>query len=153
MRFITRSIIVNGEERSVTAPAEMPALWVLRDKCDLTGVRYGCGVGVCRACTVLVGDDAVTACTLPFEQLGERPITTVEGLSPSGVSPLQKAWLDQRVPQCGYCQAGMLMAAEALKRQNPSPNDLAIDNAIENICRCGTYPRIRKAIHQAMEKR
>lgn len=149
VQIITQTITVNGQRRSVTAPADMPLLWVLRDKLGLTGVRYGCGVGVCRACTILIGDDAFTACTFPFAAMGEQPVTTVEGLSDDGNHPLQQAWLAESVPQCGYCQAGMLMAAEALLRRDPEPDDTAIDDAMPNICRCGTYPRVRKAIRRA----
>ena len=141
---------VNGESRTVDVPAEMPLLWVLRDVLDLKGTKFGCGIGQCGACTVQLDGVATRACQTPLSMVGNRKVTTIEGLSPDGSHPLQKAWQDLDVPQCGYCQAGQLMAAAALLARNPKPTDAQIDAAMSgNICRCATYLRIRQAIHQA----
>jgi len=142
-------IEVNGESHTVEVDGETPLLWVLRDYLGLTGTKFGCGVGLCGACTVHLNGGVVRSCLVPFESaLGTR-ITTIEGLSRDANHPLQRAWLEDNVPQCGYCQAGMLMAASALLREHNNPSDEQIDRYITNICRCGTYPRIRAAIHKA----
>jgi isoquinoline 1-oxidoreductase alpha subunit len=144
------AFIVNGAAVSVDAPADMALLWVLRDKLGITGPKYGCGVGVCRACTCHLDGAAFTPCTMTIDKLpaGAR-ITTIEGLADGDVlHPVQQAWLDLDVAQCGYCQAGQIMAAAALLATTPNPTDAQID-AIENVCRCGTYPRVRAAIKLA----
>lgn len=142
---------VNGERRQVDVPAEMPLLWVLRDIVGLTGTKYGCGIAQCGACTVHVGGKPVRSCVLPVSAVGNRPVTTIEGVgrTPQGKAA-QDAWLAIEVIQCGYCQTGQIMSASALLARNPAPDDAAIDAAMSgNICRCGTYPRIRAAIKQA----
>jgi isoquinoline 1-oxidoreductase subunit alpha len=142
---------VNGEERSVDVPADMPLLWVLRDVIGLTGTKFGCGVAQCGACTVHLNGQAVRSCVLPVSAIGDRAITTIEaiGKTPSG-EKIQKAWLDVDVVQCGYCQSGQIMSAAALLARSPNPSDGDIDAAMSgNICRCGTYVRIRAAIKQA----
>lgn len=142
-------LTVNGAAREVDADPDMPLLWVLRDLLDLKGAKYGCGIAQCGTCTVLVGDAAVRACVTPLGAV-EGPVTTIEGLGAKGLSVLQAAWIDNQVPQCGYCQTGQIMQAAALLRENPKPTDSDIDTAMAgNICRCGTYPRIRAAIHSA----
>ena len=140
---------VNGQPRSVDLDPATPVLWVLRDILGLTGTKYGCGVSLCGACTVLVDGQATRTCVLPVSAIQGKRITTIEGLSPDGSHPLQMAWLAHDVPQCGYCQSGMLMAAAALLQAKPRPTDADIDAAMTNICRCGTYARIREAIHTA----
>mgnify|MGYP001827228726 FL=1 len=141
---------LNGDEVAADAPPEMPLLWVLRDLLGLTGAKHGCGIGQCGACTVQVDGKAVRSCLLPISRASGRSIVTIEGLaSTRGLHPVQRAWIDEQVPQCGYCQPGMIMATAALISENPAPSDAEIDRAITNICRCGTYPRIRRAIHQA----
>ncbi|MGH2600844.1 MAG: (2Fe-2S)-binding protein [Dehalococcoidia bacterium] len=147
MRTFTLS--VNGRSRTVNVPAEMPLLWVLRDTLGLTGTKYGCGIAQCGACTVLLDGEATRSCTMPVSAVGKRAITTIEGLSPDGSHPVQRAWIAEDVPQCGYCQAGQVMAATALLATSPRPSDGEIDRAMTNICRCGTYQRIRQAIHRA----
>ena len=142
-------IHVNGAPHAVTAEPQTPLLWVLRENLKLTGTKFGCGVSQCGACTVLVDGQARRSCTLPVSAVGVAKVTTIEGLSADRSHPLQKAWLAGQVPQCGYCQSGMIMAAAALLRANPKPTDAAIDAAISNICRCGTYGRVRAAIHSA----
>jgi len=143
-------ITVNGKPRTVEAPPEMPLLWVLRDLLGLTGTKYGCGVAQCRACTVHVAGVPIFACQTPISAIGDRPVTTIEGLGAVRLHVLQEAWIAEDVPQCGYCQPGQLMSAAALLASNPSPDDAEIDQAmVANLCRCGTYPRIRKAIHRA----
>jgi aerobic-type carbon monoxide dehydrogenase small subunit (CoxS/CutS family) len=143
-------LVVNGVPREVDAPAAMPLLWVLRDRLGLTGTKYGCGVGICGACTIHLDGRAARACQLAVgDAVGPR-ITTIEGLSPDGSHPVQRAWLEEDVAQCGYCQAGMIMYAAALLRQKPQPTDAEIDAAMsDSVCRCGTYQRIRRAIHLA----
>jgi isoquinoline 1-oxidoreductase alpha subunit len=144
------TLTVNGRSRSVDVPADMPLLWVLRDVLDLKGTKYGCGVAQCGACTVHVNGQPTRSCSTPISSVAGRRITTIEGLSPDGTHPLQRAWQEIDVPQCGYCQAGQLMSAAALLAKTPSPTDADIDAAMGgNICRCGTYVRIRQAIHQA----
>lgn len=147
-------ITVNGQQRTVEAPPEMPLLWVLRDLLGLTGTKYGCGMAQCRACTVHVAGVPTFACQLPLSAVGDQPVTTIEGLAAgpgaARLHVLQEAWIAEDVPQCGYCQPGQLMSAAALLAANPDPDDAAIDQAmVANLCRCGTYPRIRKAIHRA----
>ncbi len=145
-------ITVNGHVNTVDAPADMPLLWVLRDMLDLRGTKYGCGIAQCGACTVHLGGQPVRSCQTTLSMVKEQPITTVEGLSADGSHPVQKAWEELDVPQCGYCQAGQMMSAAALLAKTPSPTDKNIDDAMSgNLCRCGTYIRIRAAIHKAAE--
>ena len=142
-------IQVNGESHTVEVDGDTPLLWVLRDYLGLTGTKFGCGIGLCGACTVHLNEGAIRSCLVPFESaLGTR-ISTIEGLSRDANHPLQRAWLEDNVPQCGYCQAGMLMAAAALLREHSNPSDEQIDRYVTNICRCGTYPHVRAAIHKA----
>jgi len=142
--------MVNGETRSFEAEADTPLLWALRDRLDLPGTKYGCGIGVCGACTVHLDGTAVRSCMLTVSALEGGSITTIEGLSPDGLNALQRAWCDHDVPQCGYCQAGQIMTAAALLRDNPEPTDEEIDTALAgNLCRCGTYTRIRAAVKDA----
>ena len=143
---------VNGQARRVDVAADMPLLWVLRDVLDLPGTKFGCGLGQCGACTVHLNGTAVRSCSLPASAAAAGEVTTIEGLSPDGSHPLQQAWQEIDVPQCGYCQAGQIMAAAALLREHPDPTDAEIDQAMNgNLCRCATYPRIRAAIHRAAE--
>jgi isoquinoline 1-oxidoreductase alpha subunit len=143
-------LIVNGRSATVDAPADMPLLWVIRDILNLRGTKYGCGIGFCGACTVHIGGRAVRSCQTPVAAAENAKITTIEGLSADGSHPVQVAWADVDVPQCGYCQAGQMMSAAALLVKTPSPSDQDIDAAMNgNICRCGTYIRIRQAIHKA----
>ncbi len=141
--------MVNGRARRFDGDPETPLLWVLRDELKLYGTKYGCGAGLCGACTVHVDGQPVRSCQLTAEQAAGAAITTIEGLSSDRSHPVQRAWIAQAVPQCGYCQSGMIMAAVALLQEKPKPTDADIDAAMTNICRCGTYPRVRKAIHQA----
>jgi isoquinoline 1-oxidoreductase subunit alpha len=143
------SISVNGRELDYDADGDTPLLWILRDHLALTGTKFGCGVALCGACTVHVDGRAVRSCSIAVSEIGTRKVTTIEGLSHDRSHPLQKAWIAEQVPQCGYCQSGMIMAAAALLKDKPKPDDADIDAAITNICRCGTYARVRKAIHQA----
>ena len=141
---------VNGKSTVVDVPADMPLLWVLRDVLSLKGTKYGCGIGQCGACTVHLRGRAVRSCQTPVSLAANAPITTLEGLSPDGTHPLQIAWQEIDVPQCGYCQAGQIMSAAALLATTPQPSDTDIDRAMNgNVCRCGTYLRIREAIHKA----
>jgi isoquinoline 1-oxidoreductase alpha subunit len=147
------SLNINGESRTVDVDPDTPLLWVLREAVGLTGTKYSCGLGICGACTVLLDGKAARSCILPVSEVGRREITTVEGLSPAGDHPLQKAWLAEDVSQCGYCQPGQIMAAAALLAENPDPSDEEITAAMsDNLCRCGTYLRIRRAIHRAAEE-
>src|SRR4051812_2637276 len=139
---------VNGEVRDVDVEGEMPLLWVLRDELKLMGTKYGCGVAQCGACTVQVDGQAVRSCVTPVGSLGAKKVVTIEGLGANGLDRVQKAWLDNDVPQCGYCQTGMMMAASALLAKKAKPSDADIDAAMTNLCRCGTYARVKKAIHQ-----
>ncbi len=145
-------ITVNGKQVSVDAEADMPLLWVLREKLGLTGSKYGCGIGICGACTVMVDGQAVRSCVVPLSSLSETtPIVTIEGLSSDNNHPLQQAWKQLDVPQCGYCQPGMIMSAVALLKDNPNPSDDDIDAGVTNICRCGTFNRVRAGIHLAAQ--
>ena len=143
---------INGKSVDVDVDPEMPLLWVLRDVLGLTGTKFGCGMALCGACTVHLGGQAVRSCQTPISAVGEQPITTIEGLSKDRSHPVQQAWIELDVPQCGYCQSGQIMSASALLATTPSPSDADIDAAMAgNICRCGTYQRIRAAIHRAAE--
>ncbi|HLZ98965.1 MAG TPA: (2Fe-2S)-binding protein [Steroidobacteraceae bacterium] len=145
---------VNNRLVDTDAAPDTPLLWVLRDHLGMTGTKFGCGMALCGACTVHLDGVAVRSCVLPLSAAAGRAITTIEGLSPDRSHPVQKAWLEIDVPQCGYCQSGQIMSAAALLQHNPSPTDAEIDAAMSgNLCRCGTYPRIRKAIHRAAELR
>jgi len=147
---MTVTFKVNGQSRTVDVPADMPLLWVLRDVLDLKGTKFGCGIGQCGACTVQINGIPARSCQRAVSRAAGAEITTIEGLSPDGSHPLQVAWRDLDVPQCGYCQAGQLMSAAALLKRNPKPTDDEIDQAMSgNICRCATYLRIRQAIHTA----
>jgi len=141
---------VNGQDREVDAPPDMPLLWVLRDLLGITGVKFGCGMAQCGACTVHLDGKPARACVTPVSAVGERKVLTIEGLSPDGSHPVQKAWAEVDVVQCGYCQSGQIMTAVALLAANPQPTDADIDAALSgNICRCGAYQRIREAVHKA----
>jgi isoquinoline 1-oxidoreductase subunit alpha len=142
-------IKVNGREHVVNVDDDTPLLWVLRDTLSLTGTKFGCGISMCGACTVHLNGAATRSCITPISSVGTASITTIEGLSPSRSHRVQRAWIAEDVPQCGYCQSGMIMAVAALLAQTPQPSDHDIDSAISNICRCGTYDRIRRAIHRA----
>jgi isoquinoline 1-oxidoreductase alpha subunit len=143
------SLKVNGKPVSVDVEPDMPLLWVLRDELGLTGSKYGCGIAACGACTVHIDGQPVRACVMPISAVEGRSVTTIEGLSPNGTHRVQKAWVQLQVPQCGFCQSGMIMAAAALLEQNNSPSDADIDAAMTNLCRCGTYHRVRQAIKVA----
>jgi isoquinoline 1-oxidoreductase alpha subunit len=142
---------VNGKEHTVDVSPDMPLLWVLRDVLGLPGTKYGCGMALCGACTVHLDGEAVRSCVLPVSAAVGKKMVTIEGLSAKEPHPVQKAWIAHQVPQCGYCQSGMVMAVAALLKKNPKPTDADIDAEITNICRCGTYTRIRAAIHAAAE--
>ena len=145
-------LVVNGRPHEVDAPADMPLLWVLRDLVGLTGTKFGCGMAQCGACTVHVDGQPVRSCVTPAASVADKAITTIEGLSKDGTHPVQRAWQEVDVVQCGYCQSGQIMAAAALLKQNPAPSDADIDTAMAgNLCRCGTYQRIRAAVHRAAE--
>src|SRR5688572_31698170 len=143
---------VNGTSHEVDVEPDMPLLWALRDVLGLTGTKYGCGIAQCGSCTVHLDGAAVRSCSLPVSAAAGKQVVTIEGLSPDSSHPVQKAWLALDVPQCGYCQTGMIMAAAALLAKNPNPTDADIDAEITNICRCGTYNRVRRGIHQAADK-
>ena len=142
---------VNGKVHHVNAEEDTPLLWAIRDSIGLTGTKYGCGIQQCGACTVLIKGRAVRSCGVPIREVAGNEITTIEGLSPDSRHPVQMAWVEEQVPQCGYCQSGQIMAASSLLERNPNPTDQEIDRAMLNLCRCGTYPRIRKAIHRASD--
>ena len=142
---------VNGRKVEVDVEAEMPLLWVLRDELGMTGTKFGCGIGQCGACTVLRNGEPLRSCSIQMGDVGTGLITTIEGLSPDGSHPVQKAWVAEQVPQCGYCQSGQILAAVALLSQTPKPTDRQIDEQMTNICRCGTYSGIRSAIHRAAD--
>jgi isoquinoline 1-oxidoreductase subunit alpha len=144
------TLTVNGRRRTVNAAADMPLLWVIRDLLGLTGTKFGCGIGQCRACTVHLDGSATFSCRMPISAAAGHRVTTIEGLSSARLHPVQQAWIDEDVPQCGYCQPGQMMSAAALLAKYPKPTDAQIDEAMMgNICRCGTYNRIRRAIHRA----
>ena len=144
---------VNGSRRRVSLPADTPLLWALRDALGLTGTKYGCGAGLCGACTVHLDGQPIRSCMTPVSAVGDKEVITIEGLSPDGNHPVQRAWIAEDVAQCGYCQAGQIMAAAALLRATRRPTDAQIDDALSgNLCRCGTYQRIRAAVHRAAEE-
>lgn len=146
-------LTVNGERQTVDVPPDMPLLWVLRDFLNLTGTKYSCGIALCGSCTVLLDGEPSRACATPVESVGDREVLTIEGLSTDGDHPLQRAWLSEQTPQCGYCHPGQLLQALALLRRNPHPTDDEIDEYMAgNLCRCGTYQRIRTAIRVAEEE-
>ena len=145
-----QSLMINGTSHQVDVEEEMPLLWVLRDELGYTGTKYGCGRGLCGSCTIHLDGEATRSCMTPIENADEGNIVTIEGLSNDNSHPIQKAWVEHEVSQCGYCQPGQMMTAAALLERNPNPDDEDIDNAMKmNLCRCGTYDRIRKAIHSA----
>ena len=148
---MSTSFSVNGNQRTVDADPSKPLLWVIREDLGLTGTKFGCGIAQCGACTVQIDGEAIRSCVTPISAVEGKTVTTIEGLNQGDeLHPLQQAWIDHQVPQCGYCQSGQIMAATALLAQNPHPSDPEIDAAMAgNICRCGTYPRIRKAVHLA----
>jgi len=148
-QMIATTLTVNGKSQTVTALPDTPLLWVLREQLKLTGTKYGCGIGQCGACTVMIKGAPVRSCSLPVGRAIGTPIMTIEGLSPDGSHPVQLAWKEFDVPQCGYCQSGMILAAAALLQKTPNPTDEDIDRQMTNACRCGTYHRIRRAIHRA----
>jgi isoquinoline 1-oxidoreductase alpha subunit len=143
---------VNGKPREVDVEPDMPLLWVLRDHLALPGAKYGCGVAQCGACTVLVDGAAVRSCVMTAAAAVGKKVVTIEGLQANGLHPLQEAWIEHEVPQCGYCQTGMILSAVALLKDKPRPTDADIDQAMTNLCRCGTYPRVREAIHAVAAK-
>ena len=142
---------INGKNRLLDVEEDTPLLWAIRDTVGLTGTKYGCGIQQCGACTVLIGKRPVRSCGITVGEVAGKDITTIEGLSPDSRHPVQMAWVEEQVPQCGYCQSGQIMAASSLLERNPNPTDQEIDRAMLNLCRCGTYPRIRKAIHRASD--
>jgi isoquinoline 1-oxidoreductase subunit alpha len=143
------TLTVNGEQHQIDIEPETPLLWVLRDELGLTGTKFGCGIAECGACTLHIGGRAMRSCSVPVGGVDGATIVTIEGLSPDSSHPVQRAWLAEDVPQCGYCQSGQIMAVAALLETNPNPTDREIDDAITNICRCGTYERLRRGIHRA----
>jgi isoquinoline 1-oxidoreductase alpha subunit len=143
------NIVVNGTPHQIDVEGETPLLWVLREEVGLTGTKFGCGIAQCGACTVHVNGQAMRSCSIQIKNLEGAQITTIEGLSPDSSHPVQKAWLTEQVPQCGYCQSGQIMATVAFLKANPNPTDADINANIDNICRCGTYERLRRAIHRA----
>jgi isoquinoline 1-oxidoreductase alpha subunit len=145
---------VNGRPREINVEPDMPLLWVLRDELDIKGPKYGCGIGQCGACTVHVDGEPARSCSVPIAQVAGRRVLTIEGLAPPGaLHPVQQAWIEHQVPQCGYCQGGQILAAVALLRKHPQPADRQIDEAMTNLCRCGTYTRVRSAIKALAKKR
>src|SRR5262245_22575686 len=146
-------ILVNGQAHTVMVEPDMPLLWVLRDLLGLTGTKFGCGAGLCGACALHLQGNPVRSCITPISAVGDQAVTTIEGLSPDRSHPLQRAWIAEEMPQCGYCQSGQLMAAAALLASHPAPTDAEIDAALAGgLCRCGTYQRIRRAIHRAAQE-
>ena len=144
------SFTLNGKEVSLDVDPTMPVLWAVRDHLGLTGTKYGCGIAQCGACTVHVDGAAIRSCVMPISAVEGKQVETIENLADGdALHPVQQAWIDEQVPQCGYCQSGMIMSAAALLKDNPNPDDATIDRVMTNICRCGTYPRIRRAIHRA----
>ena len=147
------TVTINGALHELDADPEMPLLWALRDALGMTGTKYGCGIGACGACTVHIDGQAMRSCLTPLASVADKSVTTIEGLGAEGLHAVQQAWIEENVPQCGYCQAGQIMSAVSLLEKNNQPSDQDIDNAMAgNLCRCGTYPRIRKAIHNAATK-
>ena len=142
-------LTVNGKTHDLDVEGDTPLLWVIRDDVGLTGTKFGCGIGACGACTVLLEGEPTRSCVLPMSAVAGKSITTIEGLSADKSHPVQKAWIAESVPQCGYCQSGMILTAAALLKRKTQPTDTEIDSAMTNICRCGTYDRVRKAIHRA----
>ena len=146
-------ITINGRDYSVDVEPDTPLLWALRDTLGLTGTKFGCGIAACGACTVLVNGRAVRSCTFPVSAAEKATVTTIEGLAEGGtLHPVQQAWIDHQIPQCGYCQSGMIMAVSAFLQQHPQPTDEEIDASITNICRCGTFARVRRAIHSLAQR-
>jgi isoquinoline 1-oxidoreductase subunit alpha len=145
------TLTVNGTQHQLDLEPDTPLLWALRDVVGLTGTKFGCGIAQCGACTVHINGEAMRSCSVPIALLDGATITTIEGLSPNGQHPVQLAWVAEDVPQCGYCQSGQIMATAAFLKTNPAPTDAEIDANITNICRCGTYERLRRAIHRAAE--
>lgn len=145
------NLTINGKPQSVDVESDTPLLWVLRDAVGLTGTKFGCGIGVCGACSVLLDGEVTRSCVLPVSAVAGKSITTIEGLSHDRTHAVQQAWIAESVPQCGYCQSGMILAAVALLKRTPHPTDAEIDGAMTNMCRCGTYNRVRKAIHRAAD--
>ena len=143
------NLTINGQSYFADAPPDTPLLWVIREDLRLTGTKYGCGVGLCGSCTVHIDGHAVRSCAVTVGSVEGALITTIEGLSPASTHPVQQAWIEHQVPQCGYCQSGMIMAVAALLKEKPKPTDQDIDEAITNICRCGTFQQVREAIHAA----
>ena len=142
---------INGKNRLVDVEEDTPLLWAIRDTVGLTGTKYGCGIQQCGACTVLIGKQPVRSCGITVGEVAGKEITTIEGLSEDSKHPVQMAWIEEQVPQCGYCQSGQIMAAVSLLERKPNPTDQEIDRGMLNLCRCGTYPRVRKAIHRASD--
>lgn len=146
------TLMINGQPKDVDVEDDTPLLWVIRDTINLTGTKFGCGIAACGACTVHMNGEAVRSCSIPVSDAVGTDITTIEGLGKNTLNAVQQAWIAEQVPQCGYCQSGMIMAVSALLDENPTPEDADIDDAITNICRCGSYPRIRKAIHHVAKQ-
>jgi isoquinoline 1-oxidoreductase alpha subunit len=145
------TLTINGQARSLEVEADMPLLWALRESLGMTGTKFGCGIAACGACTVHVNGRAVRSCTLPVSSIDGANVTTIEGLGAGALHAVQQAWVSHQVPQCGYCQSGMIMAVAALLAEHPQPTDQEIDAGITNICRCGTFARVRRAIHAVAE--
>jgi isoquinoline 1-oxidoreductase subunit alpha len=144
-------LVVNGQTTTIDVEPEMPLLWVLRDELGLVGTKFGCGAGLCGACTVMIDGEAMRSCQTPVSYAAGKTVLTIEGLGAKALHAVQKAWIEADAPQCGYCQSGQIMAAVALLKKNPNPSDADIDDEMTNICRCGTYPRMRAAVHRAAE--
>jgi isoquinoline 1-oxidoreductase alpha subunit len=144
------ALIVNGQKREVDAPADKPLLWVLREDLNIVGPKFGCGIAACGACTVHVDGVQTRSCSLPLSAAAGKTVVTIEGLGEGGLHAVQRAWIEEQVPQCGYCQPGFIMATAALLKEKPKPTDQEIDEALTNICRCGTYSAIRRAVHRAV---
>jgi isoquinoline 1-oxidoreductase subunit alpha len=145
------NLVVNGRKIALDVEPEMPLLWALRDELGMVGTKFGCGAGLCGACTVLIDGKATRTCITPVSDVAGKTVLTIEGLGANELHPVQKAWIEADAPQCGYCQSGQIMAAVALIAHNPNPSDADIDAEMSNICRCGTYPRMRAAVHRAAE--